>query len=56
MARLLTRLALVFITLLATGCAGGAVLGAASAETHVRDLWSPAYPAGSSGCLRQQRP
>jgi hypothetical protein len=34
----LTRLALVFITLLATGCAGGAMLGAAAAETHVRDL------------------
>ena len=38
MARLLTRLALVFISLLATACAGGAVLGAASAEAHVRDL------------------
>lgn len=38
MARLLTRLALVFMALLATGCASGAMLGAASAETHVRDL------------------
>lgn len=38
MARTLTRLALVFMTLLATGCAGGAMLGAASAETQVRDL------------------
>jgi Zn finger protein HypA/HybF involved in hydrogenase expression len=38
MARLLLRLAVVFITLLATGCAGGTVLGAASAETQVRDL------------------
>jgi Zn finger protein HypA/HybF involved in hydrogenase expression len=38
MARLLLRLAVVFITLLATGCVGGTVLGAASAETQVRDL------------------
>jgi len=34
----LTRLALVFISLLATACAGGAMLGAASAEAHIRDL------------------
>ena len=34
----ISRLALVFISLLATACAGGAVLGAASAEAHVRDL------------------
>ena len=34
----MSRLALVFLSLLATACAGGAVLGAASAETYVRDL------------------
>lgn len=34
----LSRLALVFISLLATACAGGAVLGAASAETQVSEL------------------
>lgn len=34
----LSRLAVVIIALLTTACAGGVVLGAASAETHVRDL------------------
>jgi ribosomal protein S27E len=34
----LTRLALVLLTLLATACASGAVLGAASAETQVTEL------------------
>jgi predicted nucleic-acid-binding Zn-ribbon protein len=39
MARLLTRLALlVFIALLTTACAGGAMLGAASTETQVTEL------------------
>ena len=38
MAGWISRLAVVAITLLATACAGGALLGAASAETQVTEL------------------
>ena len=38
MARLLTRLALVCLSLLTAACAGGAMLSAASAETQVTEL------------------